>query len=72
MLDQFTKIDTDETLRETAKHGSSEFPFKYYLENILDFDFHCIDWHWHPDFEFVYIREGSCTIFISFIRPLFC
>lgn len=61
----FSKIDTDETLRETVKHGSTEYPFKYYLENIKDFDFGCVDWHWHAEVEFVYIREGTATFHIG-------
>ena len=36
------RITTDETLRETASHGSEEYPFSYYYEDIWDFDFHCI------------------------------
>ena len=51
MSDEIKKdrIITDETLRETASHGSEEYPFCYYYEDIWDFDFHCIDWHWHPE-----------------------
>ena len=53
------RITTDETLRETANHGSEEYPFSYYYEDIWDFDFHCIDWHWHPEVEFVYVQQGK-------------
>lgn len=31
---------TDDTLRETAQHGSSDFPLAYYLEDIWKADFH--------------------------------
>ncbi len=55
----YPKIITDETLREMTNHGSEEYPFQYYLEDIWMFDFHCIDWHWHPELEFVYIRKGN-------------
>ena len=34
------RITTDETLRETASHGSEEYPFSYYYEDIWVFDFH--------------------------------
>ena len=59
MSDEIKKdrIITDETLRETASHGSEEYPFCYYYEDIRDFDFHCIDWHWHPEVEFVRSEE---------------
>lgn len=64
-MNTFSKITTDELLRETALHGNAEFPFKYYLENIWDFDFHCIDWHWHPEVEFVYVRSGVALCHIG-------
>lgn len=65
ITDAFFRIDTDDTLRETAIHGSPDYPFKYYLENIKDFDLGCVDWHWHTEVEFVYIRDGSATFNIG-------
>lgn len=53
------QITTDDTLRETALHGSPTYPFAYYPENIWQFDFHRIDWHWHHELEFLLLREGS-------------
>lgn len=58
-------ILTDETMRETAHHGSTDYPFCYYYENVWDFDFHCIDWHWHPEVEFVYVSTGRITCLIG-------
>ena len=55
---EFVSIQTDDTLMETALHGTLYFPFKFYDENLTDFDFNCIDWHWHTEFEFVYIESG--------------
>ncbi len=53
------KITTDETLRETVSHGNSDYPFAYYPENIWQFDFHRVDWHWHHELEFLYVAEGA-------------
>lgn len=53
------KIATDETLRETIRHGDSKYPFAYYPENIWQFDFHRIDWHWHHELEFLLVAEGT-------------
>lgn len=65
-LDQdYTRISTDETLRETVQHGSDAFPFSYYYENIFQFDFHCIDWHWHPEVEFVFLEKGSACFLVG-------
>ena len=55
----FSRILTDETLRERAAHGSAAFPFQYYLEDVWGFDLHRVDWHWHPEVEFVRVRTGE-------------
>lgn len=52
------KITTDETLRETIQHGNNSYPFAYYPENIWQFDFHRIDWHWHHELEFLSVSKG--------------
>ena len=61
----FFKITTDETLRETIKHGSNSFPFAYYPDDIWKFDFHRIDWHWHHEFEFLYVAEGTALCLVG-------
>lgn len=58
----YGRIATDGSLRETAHHGTGEYPFRYYLEDIWLFDFHCIDWHWHPEVEFVLIEKGTMEL----------
>ncbi|MFT3982907.1 MAG: AraC family transcriptional regulator [Lachnospiraceae bacterium] len=62
MNNSYPRILTDETIRETVSHGNDKYPFEFYLEDIWQFDFHCIDWHWHPELEFVYIEKGCATI----------
>lgn len=62
---EYIKIMTDETLRETVSHGSVEFPFRYYLEDIWEFDLHCVDWHWHPELEFLFLEKGCATFLIG-------
>lgn len=63
--DNYFKIKTDETLRETVSHGSEEYPFKYYKEDIWLFDFHCVDWHWHSEVEFVFIEKGTAEFLVG-------
>lgn len=60
-----TKITTDHLLMETEAHGTEDFPFQYYQEDIRQFDFGKIDWHWHQEFEFVSVTEGTVTCFIG-------
>ncbi len=61
----FSRITTDETLLENVRHGSPAFPLQYYDENIWDFDFHCVDWHWHPELEYVYVQSGQAICFVG-------
>lgn len=61
----YGRIKTDETLRETTCHGSDEYPFKYYKEDIWLFDFHCIDWHWHSEVEFEFIEKGTAEFLVG-------
>lgn len=56
---------TDETLMETLQHGSHSYPFQFYNENLALFDFHCIEWHWHTEVEFVFIQSGTVTFWIG-------
>lgn len=59
------EITTDETLRETVRHGNSSYPFAYYPENIWDFDFHRIDWHWHHELELLFAAQGSALCLVG-------
>lgn len=45
--------------RELIDHGSGEFPVACYED---DFRTVSVPWHWHPEWEAVYIAEGSCTV----------
>ena len=58
------KIHTDDTLRETIPYGSESYPFAYYPEDIWQFDFHCIDWHWHHELEFMTVETG-CAVCLA-------
>ncbi|MDD6880554.1 MAG: AraC family transcriptional regulator [Firmicutes bacterium] len=66
--DGYAKIITDETLRETISHGSEEYPFRYYYEDIWLFDLHCIDWHWHPEVELVLAEKGTADFLVGSSR----
>ncbi|MFR3201970.1 MAG: cupin domain-containing protein [[Clostridium] leptum] len=57
------KTHTDDTLRETVVHGNQAYPFAYYPENIWEFDFHRIDWHWHHELEFLLVDKGMAICF---------
>ena len=81
-----TVIQTDESFRETSPHGNLQYPFAFYLEDIWDFDFHRMDWHWHPELELfeadnhaiipnivfspVFLAAEQTGIYQDFIHPL--
>ena len=45
--------------RELIDHGNGQFPVACYQD---DFRVMNVPWHWHPEWEAVYILEGSCTV----------
>lgn len=52
-------IHTDDSLHEEREHGTSDFPFSFYNENINQFDSMIIDWHWHSEVEFLTVKSGE-------------
>ena len=58
----YPHIITDDSLMETASHGSIEYPFQFYDENMEQFDFNCVDWHWHTELEFVLVENDYVTM----------
>lgn len=59
----YPRILTDEAGKELTRHGTEAFPLGFYVEDVWKFDFHCVDWHWHPEVECVYVQEGSVRVF---------
>lgn len=55
----YNKILTDTDMMETIQHSRSDYPFRFYYDNLALFDFHCVEWHWHAEFEFVLVEEGE-------------
>ncbi len=63
---------TDETLRELLQHWDSSYPFAYYPEDIWQFDFHRIEWHWHHELEFLYADRGDLLCLVGTDRIRLC
>ena len=64
-MDSLCKTRKDEYFLEQACHGEAEFPLRFYREDVWAFDFHRIDWHWHPEVEFVYAEKGEISCFVG-------
>ena len=65
---QLTKIITDESLMELTCHGTQDFPLQYYYEDITKYESGSISWHWHNEFEFVFVEEGTVYCFLGSMR----
>lgn len=65
MKETILQIQTDDSYLESQQHGKREYPFHYYEEDVWKFAFHCINWHWHPELEIIYIEKGSLTCYIG-------
>lgn len=67
---QPTDTITDDTLRELYAHGTKSFPFAYYYEDLQKYNRGYIEWHWHNEFEWVYVESGTldCLIGLDRIR----
>ncbi len=61
----YNKIVTDENMMEMIQHGDRGYPFQLYYDDLALFDFHCVEWHWHVEFEFVLIETGTVTFGIG-------
>ena len=55
---QVTEIIRDNTMQETRPHGTRDFPFEYYYDEIKKYDKQYIDWHWHREFEWAIVERG--------------
>lgn len=63
-----TEIVTDETMRELREHGSQAFPFKYYYDEFREFAAHSIEWHWHSEFEWIFVESGVVECLVGSAR----
>ena len=54
--------------RELIDHGDSGFPVACYQDNFQIMD---VPWHWHPEWEAVYIVDGSCTVAAGHQKQIF-
>lgn len=51
---QVAKIEVDDNLQETTKHGSRSFPIAIYTDKFNLFQDGHIKWHWHKELQFSY------------------
>lgn len=52
----------NENRRETKPHGTARFPCAGYGYALTDRPGDVVPWHWHDEFEAVYIKEGTMDL----------
>ena len=62
---QLRRIETNESLRSLLAYGSSDFPFAYFDDDLMQYEGHTVAWHWHHAFECSLVTVGPvhCKIF---------
>lgn len=63
MISEKCTIITDKDKRELLAHGSEEFPLAVYNYSMTDnTPLDIVPWHWHEEFEVLYIKKGSAVL----------
>ena len=62
---QVTEILTDHTLMALDLQGAEDYPIRFYLDIMDQFDRAGIHWHWHPALEFNVITKGTMEYFVE-------
>jgi AraC family transcriptional regulator, melibiose operon regulatory protein len=62
---QATKIEVNNNLQETVKHGSYDFPMAIYTDKFNLFEDGYIRWHWHKELQFSYSLYDTVVVFIE-------
>ena len=58
-------VSTGADLYEEKEHGVAEFPLEFNIDDTRNYLNQDINWHWHNEFELIYIQEGSVTCHIN-------
>ncbi len=64
MSKECDNFKTDKSRREIQAHGTIEFPCAIYYDEKENSPSSTIPWHWHEEFEIIYIKEGKSKILV--------
>lgn len=57
------KIQRDQNQRSLLEYGTFAFPLAVFDDKLTQYRNGMIDWHWHEEIEFIYIRRNSVLCF---------
>lgn len=50
---------------ELRNHGTAEFPFEYYMDEIEKYELGYVPVHWHREFEILFVLSGTADCYIG-------
>lgn len=62
---QVTHIQRDHTLKAVELQSTADYPIRFYLDVMDEFEQTCIHWHWHPELEFNVITRGTIEYYVE-------
>ena len=62
---QVTYIQTDHNLMEINCRSTTEYPIRFYLDIMREFEQKFISWHWHPELEFNVVTRGTIQYYVE-------
>ncbi len=60
-----TDICTDENGREIIRHEALRPPVLFYYDEVEKYNQGHIKWHWHPEMEFIVVRDSPAEIYVE-------
>ena len=60
-----TDICTDESGREIFQHEMLHPPVLFYYDEVEKYNQGHIKWHWHPEMEFIIVRDNPVEIYVE-------
>ena len=69
-ISHITDIITESNGMRIIKHSPFDPPILFYYDEIEKYNQRRVNWHWHPELEFIIIRDNPVEIYIDDTRIL--
>lgn len=61
----FDDVKVNNDLQEVTTHGNLDFPVSVHTLRLSEMYLNRIRWHWHTEFEMIYMKEGKMNVLID-------